>query len=271
MAAKSGNSIFDVLKNPLGSIDDLEQEYLGPDYEYYKKIKTPSQLGMGSKGSFAQLGKDITGLVAYVEVLVTGRSKAQTKRTPLGDRFFLKTGAQCKDPSGQLQDRWLYIDNIPDGDIPILSSALDNNFTEFEGLIPGAISKMNDLNPAHFMKAFVSGSEPPCRKVTLNTVDINDNTSFDEHYVSDADIASINPCNFKGRRNPVTSRGCREGFQDMESTLTKLSHIFQKTGPLENKKGGNNLSTIAKRSYYASLTLLLLFILYRLLLKNNKK
>lgn len=268
MTDKSDNSIFDVLKNPLGSVEDLEQEYLGPDYEYYKKIKTPSQLGMGSKGSFDQLGKDISGLVDYVEVLVTGRSKAQTKQTPLGDRYFLKTGAQCKDPSGQLQDRWLYIDNIPSGDIPILSSALDNNFTEFEGLIPGAISKMNDLNPAHFMKAFVSGSEPPCRKVTLNTVDVNDNTSFDEQYVSDYDISSINPCNFKDRKNPVTSKGCREGFQDMDMALTKLSHIFQKTEPMRNNNT-NNLSTIAQGSYYASLSLLLLFILYRFMSKKQ--
>lgn len=268
MTDNSTNSIFDVLKNPLTGASDLEQEYLGPNYDYYKKVKTPSQMGMGSKGTFEQLGKDISGLVDYVEVLVTGRSKAQTKQTPLGDRYFLKTGAQCKDTTGQLQDRWLYVDNIPNGDIPILTSALDNNFTDFEGLIPGAISKMNDLNPSNFMKAFVSGSEPPCRKVALNTVDVDDNTSFDEQFVSDYDITSINPCSFKDKKNPLTNKGCREGFTDME---TKLNNIFKNTVNMEYTPRGNTISTIATKSYYASLTVLLLFILYRFLSKNNNK
>jgi hypothetical protein len=250
-------TIFDMLKNPLSNV---EQEYIGPDYEYYKKIKTPTQLGMGSKGTFSQLGKDISGLIKYVEVLVTGRSGAQTKQTPLGDRFFLKTGAQCKDPTGALQHRWIYIDNIPSGDIPIITSALDNNFTDFEGLIPGAISKMNDLNPNHFLTAFVSGSEPPCRNVTLNTVDVNDVSSFDSQFVSDYDISSINPCAFQDRKNPITNKRCREGFQDM------TTNVWSNTAPSQTK---NSLVNIIDTSYYTSLTALLLFILYRLLTKNK--
>lgn len=259
-ATTNDDTIFNALKNPLSNI---EQEYLGPDYEYYKKIKTPSQIGMGSKGSFSQLGKDISGLIQYVEVLVTGRSNAQTKPTPLGNRYFLKTGAQCKDPLGSLQPRWIYIDNIPSGDIPILSSALDTNFTEFEGLIPGAISKMNDLNPTQFMQAFVSGSEPPCQNVTLNTVDVNDNSSFDSQYISDFDITSINPCNFKDGLNPITKKRCREGFQDMDTKIDKLLKFSKQTNPFK-KTMVNNIDV----AHYTSLSVLLLFILYKLLSKK---
>lgn len=262
-------SIFDILKDPMGEIGDLEQEYLGPDYKYYKKIKSPSQLGMGSRGSFDQLGKDISGLVSYVEVLVTGRSKAQTKNTPLGDRFFLKTGAQCKDGAGQLQDRWIYVDNVPDGNIPIISSALDSNFTEFEGLVPGAISKMNDLNPAHLMKAFVSGSEPPCRKATLSTIDVDDNASFGTQFISDYDISEINPCNFRDKKNPMSGKGCQEGFQSM--SLSNLEDIFGIRGRQHRRRRHMKIENMIETTYYTSLSMLALFLLYKLISKSKNK
>jgi hypothetical protein len=251
-------SIFDILKNPVGELSNLEQEYTGPDYLYYKKIKTPSQLGMGTSGSFDQLGKDISGLVSYVEVLVSGHSNAQTKQTPLGNRFFLKTGAQCKDTSGNLQDRYIYIDNVPDGDIPIISSALDYNFTDFEGLVPGAISKMNDLNPAHFMRAFVTGSEPSCREVTLSTIDVDDNSGYDTKYVSDTDINDINPCNFREKINTLTNKKCQEGFSTLNS-----SYNINKTNMHKYYK----LFNITKSTYYLALTILSIYIMIKLLKK----
>lgn len=262
------DTIFDMLKNPLGELSDIEQEYLGPDYKYYKKIKTPSQLGMSSSGSFEQVGKNINGLIDYVEVLVTGRSNAQTKNTPLGDRFFLKTGSQCKDNNNQLHDRWIYIDNIPDGDVPIISSALDTNFTDFEGLVPGAISKMNDLNPMNFMKAFVSGSEPPCREITLSTVDVNDKSSFDSQYISDYDIKDINPCNFKDKKNPLTNKGCQEGFQSM--TIEKLKKIFNiQPQPQPQYTNRNNITRVIQKTYYTSISLLFLFVLFKFITKRK--
>lgn len=254
----------DIFSAVLNDASSIEQEYLGPDYEYHKKIKTPSQLGMGTRGSFQQIGKDISGLVDYVEVLVTGRSRAQTKSTPLGNRFFLKTGAQCKDASGKLQDRYVYVNNIPDGNIPLLSSALDTNFTEFEGLVPGAIEKMNDLNPMHFMRAFMAGSEPKCTNVTLSTVDVNDNASFESHHVADFDINDINPCVFKDKVNSLTKRKCREGFTNM--SLRELQDILNI--PISNKeyiKNKNYALNIAEKTYYVSLTGMLLYILYKLL------
>ena len=48
----------------------------GNDYPYYKYIKTPSQMGMSSKGDLNTLGKDVTGIIEYVNVLTSGTSKA---------------------------------------------------------------------------------------------------------------------------------------------------------------------------------------------------
>ena len=108
----------------------VEERLLGPTYPYYKNIKTPTEIGMSDKGTIEQMGKDIDGLIQYVELLVTGDSKASTTGGPLGNKFFLKTGAKCaaidkcSDPNSdstcEQTDRFIYIDNVPSGNIPFI-------------------------------------------------------------------------------------------------------------------------------------------------------
>jgi hypothetical protein len=85
------NLFEEVLKDAEG----VEAKLLGPTYPYYKNIKTPTQIGMSDKGTIKQMAKDIDGLIQYVELLVTGDSKASATGGPLGNKFFLKTGAKC--------------------------------------------------------------------------------------------------------------------------------------------------------------------------------
>ena len=92
-------------------------------------------MGMSDDGNFGALANDIGGLINYVEVLVSGKG-GSTTGGPLGDKFFLKTGGKCTDvASKKLVDRYIYIDNIPDGSIPIVSSGMGIKFNEFRGLI----------------------------------------------------------------------------------------------------------------------------------------
>ena len=44
----------------------IEEKILGPSYNYTNNIKTPSEMGMSSKGSLSVLAKDIEGIIAYV-------------------------------------------------------------------------------------------------------------------------------------------------------------------------------------------------------------
>jgi hypothetical protein len=148
----------------------VQEKLLGPTYPYYKNIKTPSEIGMSTKGSLSAVANDITGLIAYVEVLVTGKSKASATGGPLGNKFFLKTGAKCMDKSNNKQvDRYIYVNNVPVGNIPFISSGLDVNFSEFKGLIPGTMGNLNVLNPFSIMSAFLAGSTPECQELTMLT------------------------------------------------------------------------------------------------------
>jgi hypothetical protein len=215
----SGNIFEEVLNDAKG----VEEKLLGPSYPYYKNIKTPQDIGMSSDGSISALAQDIDGLIAYVEVLVTGPSRASVPGGALGNKFFLQTAAKCVDSvTNQEVDRFIYIDNVPEGNIPFISQGLGVNFSEFKGLIPGAMGNLNVLNPFGLLQSFTSGSKPPCSQITMQTIDINNKSSSETHYVTLTDIKNMDPCSFPDRKNPLTNISCRETFSSLSNDSIHL-------------------------------------------------
>jgi hypothetical protein len=247
------NNIF---KEVLTNAKAAEEKYIGPDYPYYKYIKTPSEIGMSSKGSLSQLGKDIDGLINYVEVLVSGGGKASATGKPLGNKFFLKTGGKCKDKNtDQDVDRYIYINNVPAGNIPFISSGVGVNFSEFKGLIPGTISNLNAFNPMEMFQAFLSGSKPDCQELKMETIDIYNNKSVESHFVTLIDIQNTDPCSFPDKKNPVTKNKCRETFSNLKQEECYNCYKIPKDA----------ISQI----YFASLGILSVYILYGIMVKNK--
>ena len=240
------NNIF---TEAVDDVKSLENKLLGPGYNYTDNIKTPQQIGMSSKGSIAALTRDIEGLVAYVELLVTGRSKASKTGKPLGNKFFLKTGAKCTDKeTKQKVNRYIYINNVPDGSVPFISSAMDVNFSEFKGLVPGTLSNVSRINPMQMLQSFMTGTNPECQPVTMETIDVNNVKGIETQYLTTVDIKSMSPCWFKNKKNPITNEKCRE-------TFTTLS-------PQEISFAPNDLIS---KMYIGSLTVLGMYLLLKLL------
>ena len=253
-------SFFD---KALGDVDGLEQELLGPDYSYFKQINSPSDMGMSSNGSLSDLTNNITGLIGYVEILSTGGGKASKVNGPLGDKFFLATGAKCLDSATNKKvTRSLYINNVPDGSIPFISEGLNGmDFTEFEGLVPGILSNMNQLNPMQIFQAFMSGSNPACQAVTMPTVDVNNNQGTQTAYVTNTDLAGMNPCWFPNQTNPVSNAKCNQAF----TTMSGASGANGQLNPAHySNSNGNMPFSIFIQVYYSVLGLLGLYLLLKL-------
>ena len=248
------NNIFqEVLTNAKAA----EEKYIGPDYPYYKYIRTPSEIGMSGAGSLSQLGKDIDGLINYVELLVSGGGKASATGKPLGNKFFLKTGAKCTDKAtGQDVDRYIYINNVPEGNIPFISSGLGVNFSDFRGLIPGTMSNLNALNPMEIFQAFLSGSKPDCQELQMQTIDTYNNTSTESHFVTLVDIQNMDPCSFPNKKNPVTGAKCKEAFANLNQDTQCYTCYKIPKDPIS-------------QMYFASLGLLGIYILYGIMEKNG--
>jgi hypothetical protein len=255
------NLFEDVLNDAKG----VEQELLGPAYPYYANIKTPSQIGMSDNGSISALTSDINGLIQYVEVLVSGNSKASSTGKPLGNKFFLKTGAKCKDvASGDQVDRYIYIDNVPAGNIPFISQGLGVNFTEFKGLIPGAMGNLNALNPFALSQAFLAGSVPDCQALTMETISVDNVTSSETNYVTLVDIQNMDACTFSDSKNPVSGETCQETFKSMQTTLTPIGMSTQ----TRNEKPIEMSSDPLVNLYFFGLTLVGLYVLTKLMNKH---
>jgi hypothetical protein len=177
-------------------------------YPYQNFIKMPDQLGSSSKAN--ALGPNVKALSAYVNTLVSGNSKAQTVAGPLGNKYFMDTGGTCTDASGVNQTRHVFINNIPDGSIPFISSAMGEKLTSFEGLVPGVLGSLSYMNPTKIFSAF----EPttPCQKIKMPIRDITNATSEESKYVCESDIADYNPCWFSSGKNPITKTSCKNGM-----------------------------------------------------------
>lgn len=244
-----------IFQEVLNDAQGVQEKLLGPSYPYYKNVKTPSQLGMSSKGTIQQMSQNIVGLTNYVEVLVSGTSKASATGGPLGNKFFLQTGGKCLDNSvdgsNNQVDRYIYVNNVPQGNIPFISSGLGVNFSEFRGLIPGAMSNLNVLNPFGLIQSFLAGSTPPCQEITMQTIDINNNKSSETNFVTVTDIQNMDPCSFPNSRNPITKAKCSEAF-----TTANAARVDMPDDPLA-------------QVYFASLGLVGVYILYRFMEKSR--
>jgi hypothetical protein len=215
------NIFQEVLTNASG----VQAELLGPSYPYWQNIKSPSELNMSSNGN--SIDSDIGGLISYAEVLATGDSNASKTGGPLGNKFFLKTGAKCTDvSSNQSVDRYIYVNNVPSGNIPFISSGMGTDFSDARGLIPGVMSDLNVLNPFAILGAFMEGSSPDCQEITMQTIDVNNNGSTQTQFVTTVDIQNMDPCNFGNNGvNPVTGKSCQESFTSRHQRKKKYEKM----------------------------------------------
>lgn len=233
--------------------DKLEQEFLGPDYKYYTGIKTPDEMDMSSEGTMTAMSNNVVGIMDYVEILVTGRGDASKTGKPLGNKYFLPTGGQCTTSDKNKVQRSLYINNVPDGHIPFISSGLGKNFTTFEGLLPGIIEDVGKLNPLPLFSAFMQKAAPACTKITMPTINVKNEPGTDSGYVVNSEIRSMNPAWFsKSHPKPTV-----EGFMNVYKKKIK-------------KKGGMKLvNKLGPNLFRTSAGLLLVYLIFKLMYKKN--
>ena len=149
----------DLDKNPLWSdiengASNVETDLLGPSYSYADNIPAPSSLGIGTDGSFSQLGTNMSGIGTYVSTLIDGDP-------PLGNQYFVNTGGTCTAPDGSLQPRYNYINNKPSvGDL--LPQGMSELGSGIHGLIPGVIGDIESLNPLYLMNSLMADASPAC-------------------------------------------------------------------------------------------------------------
>jgi hypothetical protein len=294
----SGGSQFSGLQGP-GGISALEDKVLGPSFDYSGHIKSPEELGMSSAGNFGALADDISGLLGYIDLMVTGscslgacaskKLDGSTYGRPLGNKFFLDTAVQCEDKaSGNKVTRSIYINNVPDGQIPFVSNMGNGvGFSEFKGIMPGIMSNIAQIHPMQILTAFVNGSSPTCQAVTMPTVDAATSAEGTAtRYIINTDIDMM-PSSWFTNGVPAKSTYDlkeKETFcnnSDINNSAINNSAINNSAGlhqgaMLNQGKQKSNIdyskmpNDIIIKFYYSALGLLGLYILLRLMYRRRK-
>jgi hypothetical protein len=237
-------NFFDKIAN--GAVG-LEQSMLGPDYKYYKHIRTPGAMGASSAGNMDAMAKNVAGIINYVELLVAGGGPASDTGGPLGPKFYVKTAGKCKDVSTKkVVPRYIYIDNVPDGNIPLISSGLGVNFSEFKGLLPGILEDAGALNPMSMFSAFQQGATPDCKEVTFPVQgDDRTNPPTSGHVA----VAEINEYEADQKR--------AEGFLSGNRLLRG-----------EKRKKKSKTVPVFANMYFTGFGLLLVYLMYKMMHKK---
>lgn len=273
-------SFFDDLKSEDSS---KKASLMGPNYPYVKYINGTRRMRMGPK--WDNIANNVAGLGAYVQILVEGGGRASRTGKPLGNKFFLKTAGKCKAVDNRLKpvmvnsktkkdkdgkpikeqkmvDRYMFVNNIPDGDIPLISSAAGGaNFSTFKGLIPGMLSNLNVLNPGDLFKSFIMSTEPKCAKITMDTVDENNVKRRETNYVPVTEIKMINACLFPDKNNRFNGKSCVEAFENIEEKSALKASEFQSLSFSEILTSGDPIV----KFYYTMLAVLITYIVHRLM------
>jgi hypothetical protein len=140
------------------------ESIMGPAYSYADNIQGPSSMGVGSQGTFSQIGTNTGAIINYMKYMISGPA--------LGNQFFVNTGGTCKASDGSVQSRFNYINNIANG-ADALPAALKQDLggiaSDFDGLLPGMLEDIEGLNPIHLFGALAADSEPSCDCYTCQT------------------------------------------------------------------------------------------------------
>lgn len=290
-----------------------EQPRATSDYSYVKSIKNTNELGISSKGTLNQMGKNVGGLISYIELLVEGKGKASKTGKPLGNKFFVPTGSKCdvatvkkkgvgdeldikikKTLDGEVEkaDRYIYINNVPTGALPILKQ-LGLKSDTLRGLIPGTLENANAIDPSTIINSLSGGLSPACLEMELETINKNNHSSTEKHHVSIQDLQNMLPCEFGGKNteHPVTGERCRSGFTIMNETriskkdnkkdnTNAFPEYFENSSPFYEYKNVVTKKTkkrslmmpddVASYIFFFSLTGVSFVLLYKLISKINK-
>lgn len=139
---------------------NAQLDLLGPAYSYADNVPGPSSLGVGTDGSFSQLGTNSSAISTYVKTMVTGDP-------PLGNQYFVNTGGVCTAPDGSTQPRMNYINNKASG-ADLMPASMSDLGADFNGLIPGIVGDIEGLNPLYMFTALSSDGTPACQCFKCN-------------------------------------------------------------------------------------------------------
>lgn len=248
-----------------------------------------------SWNSFKSMAPPMSGIVNYTTSFISNPQKAisgdcgddnDISNGKLGNRYLIKTERKCKNSGGENLHH--YVDNI--------SSYAFGRPSENLGFLPAAISSATKIGPSGLFNAITGEVDPSCVELRLKCHVIHANEPennytgwSDKVWISEDEARQISQ---KFKCDP-DSENCPEGFQNIDKSNHELNHesiheyiknnpdllirnMLNNDSEHESKSKSNTKLEETFRDnedmiinmYYLLLSIILLFIVYKLLHKK---
>ena len=176
------------------------KSFLGEDYDYINAFYNPRDCAgggpcMGENGSL--ISNNLKGTVNYGSALFLESKPSNPNNVikttgPLGNKYFIDSGIECKTEEGDDVSRHIFVNNQPSGNLPFLETLAGEGGMP-RGLIPGLMSNVERLNPVKLMSAFNPeiGDAALCKERNVEEIRQNINGSHRKDlvkvYMTDGD------------------------------------------------------------------------------------
>lgn len=176
------------------------KNFLGEDYDYVNAFYNPRDCAgggpcMGEDGD--KISDNLKGTVNYGAALFLESKPSDPNNVikttgPLGNKYFIDSGIECKTPEDDDVSRHIFVNNQPSGNLPFLEQLVGEGGMP-RGLIPGLMSNVARLNPVKLLSAFSPeiGDAALCKERTVKETRQNSNGSHDTRtvkvYMTDGD------------------------------------------------------------------------------------
>jgi hypothetical protein len=274
--------ITDVLPSFLDNFTDEEKKTLGTAYSNYISLDASGVTNMASLPAYvtANYGVNAQDALNYNSLKgmgITTIADVQTKinnavSTNAGssneikmkdkNRYFIHTNTQCKDLNGKSQYQSILINNISDDTLwKKYNSSLMYSSSMTSSQSAGA-NRMRQL--LSNMGADSLASMDKCRGVAVYTDSTKSKTI--RGYVSLSDYNNLDPSVINNDQSDMMNSSSKsESNSPVESEgFTPISHVYDDEKPYADLE--NNIIT---KFYFVSITVILLYILFRLYEKSR--
>jgi hypothetical protein len=176
-------------------------DFLGEDYDYINAFYNPRDCVGGVGPCMGEQGDKIIanleGTVSYGNALLFESTPSDPNRVikntgPLGNKYFINSGIDCKTPEGKDATKYIFVNNQPSGNLPFLDKLVGEGGMP-RGLIPGLMSNVARLNPIKLLSALKPeiGDAAECKERTVKEIRQRDNgthrTDMVKVYMTDGD------------------------------------------------------------------------------------
>jgi hypothetical protein len=236
-----------------------------------KYIKTPNEMGITGKGDSASIDTTLNALKQYNNALYSGNTtalKINNKKKPLGNRYFAKVDG-VYDENGEKTDRYVSVDNMK------YTKDVDRRFNlKNTGLLYSAKATIDGINPYAILDSNKmveveietnAKGDTASQKIGIGDYKRMDCTAFPDKCKKYKGQTKCEPCFVKENMDGI--HHCTDSKKDDD-----YSHYIYDMDLYDEEEIMSLMNKITRYIsifYLGSLTLVGLYIIYRLIQKQK--